>query len=118
MKSKLSILIIEDDKYTRLNLRELLAPFGHLEEAECTQTALQKLKDNFFDIVLTDIELKAGSGIELISTIVKKGSHCIVVSSFESEDVIEKSYTLGASHYLSKFKLREQLPVYINTFLQ
>lgn len=118
MKSKLSILIIEDDKYTRLNLRELLAPFGLLEEAECTQTALQKLKDNFFDIVLTDIELKAGSGIELISTIVKKGSHCIVVSSFESEDVIEKSYTLGASHYLSKFKLREQLPVYINKFLQ
>jgi DNA-binding NtrC family response regulator len=118
MKSKLTILIIEDDKYTRLNLRELLAPFALLEEAECIQTALQKLTDNFYDIVLTDIELKAGSGIDLISTIVKKGSHCIVVSSFENEDVIEKAYTLGASHYLSKFKLREQLPVYINKFLQ
>ena len=118
MKSKLSILIIEDDKYTRLNLRELLNPFAVLDEAECTETAQEKLAANFYDIVLTDIELRTGSGIDLISGIVKKGSHCMVVSSFENEEMIEKAYLLGASHYLSKFKLREQLPVYINKFLQ
>ncbi len=118
MKSKLSILIIEDDKYARLNLREILGPFGVLDEAIDTESAFAKLKDNFYDIVITDIELGAGSGVDIIPTIIKKGSHCIVVSSYEHEDVIEKAYTLGASHYLSKFKLRDQLPVYINKFLQ
>ena len=118
MKSNLSILIIEDDKYARLNLREILGPFGILDESADTETAFVKLKDNFYDIVITDIELGDGSGVDIIPTIIRKGSHCIVVSSYEHEDVIEKAYALGASHYLSKFKLRDQLPVYIHKFLQ
>lgn len=118
MKSKLSILIIEDDKYARLNLREILGQYGVLDEAPDSETAFSKLKDNFYDIVITDIELGNGSGVDIIPTIVRKGAHCIVVSSYEHEDIIEKAYTLGASHYLSKFKLRDQLPVYINKFLQ
>lgn len=118
MKSKLSILIIEDDKYARLNLREILSPFGVLDEAIDTESAFIKLKNNFYDIVITDIELGAGSGVDVIPTIIRKGSHCIVVSSYEHEDIIEKAYALGASHYLSKLKLRDQLPVYIHKFLQ
>ena len=118
MKSKLSILIIEDDKYARLNLREILNPFGLLDEAADLETARTKLQDNFYDIVITDIELGSGSGIDIIETIKQKGSYCMVVSSYEDEEVIEKAYSLGASHYLSKFKLREQLPVYINKFIQ
>lgn len=118
MKSHLSILIIEDDKYSRLNLREILQSYGILEEAADIATARQKLAERFYDIVLTDIELGQGSGVDLIQEIVRKGSHCIVVSSYEGEETIEKAYSLGAKHYLSKFKLKEQLPIYINKFLQ
>ena len=118
MKQSLSILIIEDDKYSRLHLREILGRFGIIEEADSCETALEKLKDRFYDIVITDIELGEGSGIDLISQIVRKGSHCIVVSGFEEDATIEKAYTLGARHYLSKFKIKDQLPVYIQKFLQ
>ncbi len=118
MKSKLSILIIEDDKYTRLNLRELLRPLAVLEEAENFHAAQEKLSQYTFDIVLTDIELGDHSGLEIIPYVCRKGTHCIVISSFEGDEVIEKAYTLGASHFLSKFRIREQLPIYINKFLQ
>lgn len=118
MKSHLSFLIIEDDKYARLNLREILHPFGVIEEAADVETASQKLSDRFYDIVITDIELGKGSGVDLIERIVRKGSHCIVVSSYENEETIEKAYLLGAKHYLSKFRLKEQLPVYVNKFIQ
>lgn len=117
MKASLSILIIEDDKYSRLNLREILQPFGVIEEAVNVPEAREKLKSYAYDIVITDIELGDGSGVEIIPEIVKRGSHCIVVSSYENEETIEKAYTLGARHYLSKFKLKEQLPVYIYKFL-
>lgn len=117
MKANLSFLIIEDDKYARLNLREILQPFGILDEAVDLQNAKSKLKERFYDIVFTDIELGNDSGVDLISQIVRSGSHCIVVSSFECEETIEKAYTLGAKHYLSKFKLKEQLPVYIQKFI-
>ena len=117
MKPRLSILIIEDDKYSRLNLREILQPFGAIEEAVSVPEAREKLKSYVYDIVITDIELGDGSGVEIIPEIVKRGSHCIVVSSYENEEVIENAYTLGARHYLSKFKLKDQLPVYIQKFL-
>lgn len=117
MKGKLSFLIIEDDKYARLNLREILMPFGPCTEAPDIETARKKLSEAFYDIVITDIELGEASGVDLIGNIVKLGSHCIVVSSYESEDTIEKAYTLGAKHYLSKFRLKDQLPVYIQKFI-
>lgn len=117
MKPTLSFLIIEDDKYARLNLREILQSYGVIEEAQDTESAREKLNKGHYDIVLTDIELGAGSGVDLISLIVKKGSHCIVVSSYEGDETIEKAYTLGASHYLSKFKLKDQLPIYITKFI-
>ncbi len=118
MKTTLSVLIIEDDKYSRLHLREILRPFGLVEEASTYKEAQEKLKDRFYDIVITDIELGEGSGIDLIPLVVRKGSHCIVVSGFEEDATIEKAYTLGARHYLSKFKIKDQLPVYIQKFLQ
>lgn len=117
MKPNLSFLIIEDDKYARLNLREILQPFGVTDEAIDVESARKKLSERFYDIVFTDIELGDNSGVDLIASIVKKGSHCIVVSSFESDDIIEKAYTLGAKHYLSKFKIKDQLPVYIQKFI-
>ena len=118
MKSNLGILIVEDDKYARLNLREILQPYGAVDEASDYETALGKLGQTLYDIVLTDIDLGGDSGIGLISTIVRKGSHCIVVSSDDSDEVVEKSYTLGARHFLSKYKLTDQLPVYIQKFIQ
>jgi DNA-binding NtrC family response regulator len=118
MKANLSLLIIEDDKYTRLNLREILLPYGVVDEAPDLKTAKLKLSQGMYDIVLTDIELGTESGTDIIRPAVAKGSHCIVVSSYENEEVIEKAYGLGATNYLSKFKLKEQLPVYINKFLQ
>lgn len=118
MKSNLGILIVEDDKYARLNLREILKPYGVIDEAIDVPSALDILAKQTFDIVITDIELGDGSGVEVIPKAVKKGIHCIVVSSYESDDVIEKAYTLGAKHYLAKFKLKEHLPIYINKIIQ
>jgi DNA-binding NtrC family response regulator len=97
---------------------EILRPFGAVEEATDLTTAEKKLKENQYDVVITDIELNQGrEGLILISEIVKKGSYCIVVSSYDCEETIKKAYESGARHFLSKYKLRDQLPVYIQKYL-
>ncbi len=114
----LRFLIIEDDKYFRLTLREILKEYGIIEEATSTSEAQAKLKDNIYDIVLTDIELGSDNGVDLIPLIKKHHEHCLVVSSYEGDDIIEKAYARGARHYLSKNQLKAQLPVYIQKVIQ
>ena len=114
----LRFLIIEDDKYFRLTLREILNEFGITEEATTSLEAQEKLQNNVYDVVLTDIELGSENGVDLIPLIRKKHEHCLVISSYESDDIIEKAYQRGAKHYLSKNDLKSQLPVYIQKVLQ
>lgn len=114
----LRFLIIEDDKYFRLTLREILADFGIIEEAKDLSEAQEKLKNNVYDVVLTDIELGTENGVDLIPLIRKNHEHCLVVSSYEADDIIEKAYERGARHFLSKNQLRTQLPVYIQKVMQ
>ncbi len=114
----LNILIIEDDKYTRLELKEILNPFGIIKEAKNIPEGFKILKEEHFDLVLTDIELEERSGIEIIPEIIRLGIQCIVVSSYEGQDVIEKAYELGVRHFLSKIKLRELLPIYVQKCVQ
>lgn len=86
----LRFLIIEDDKYFRITLREILKDFGLIEEATTTAEAQEKLRDNVYDVVLTDIELGSDNGVDLIPLIRKNHEHCLVVSSYESDEIIEK----------------------------
>jgi len=118
MKSKISILIIEDDKYLRFQIKETLKEFGPIQEAADFNEALNHLNSQYFDLVLTDLDLgKGSSGLDLISVIKQKNSECIVLSSDEDEKSIEKAYTSGANHYLNKTKIETNLPIYIKKYL-
>ncbi|MFA5583406.1 MAG: sigma-54 dependent transcriptional regulator [Bacteriovoracaceae bacterium] len=107
------ILIIEDDKYLRLHLLDILSRYGLLEEASSFKEAKALITQNHYDIVVTDIELGDGISLELLPLIRLKGSKCIVISSHQEEDFIERAYNLGAQHFLSKQQIRKDLPHYI-----
>ena len=108
------ILIIEDDKYLRLALLEILSQFGLLEEASSFYEAQNLLLKNHYDIVVSDIELGDGLSFELLPLIRRKGSQCLVLSSHQEVDFIEKAYEAGAQHFLAKNQMRLQLPHYMN----
>ncbi|WP_456395299.1 response regulator [Desulfurobacterium sp.] len=77
----LSILIVEDVLFTRLVIREsfkLISKelkdfcFEEIDEAESLRDALSILNEKHFDIVITDIHLGDGLGIEVASFVKKK----------------------------------------------
>ncbi|HLW56674.1 MAG TPA: sigma 54-interacting transcriptional regulator, partial [Bacteriovoracaceae bacterium] len=107
------ILIIEDDKYLRLHFLDILSQYGLLEEASSFKEAKTLITQNHYDIVITDIELGDGISLELLPLIRLKGAQCIVISSHQDEEFVEKAYNLGAQHFLSKQQIRVDLPRYI-----
>jgi DNA-binding NtrC family response regulator len=117
-KAKINILIIEDDPFIRLAIRDVINEFGPISEAATLNEARSKLKSETFQIAILDMHLGDESGIELISLLKSHKTHVIIMSSEDDEAIIEKAYLKGADHYLSKRQFTKSLKPAIERFLQ
>jgi CheY-like chemotaxis protein len=100
----LRILVVEDHADTLRVLAMLLDHFGHkISAADSTQRALQFLKSNDFDVVVSDIALPDGSGYEVVSQAKQKqGVKAVALSGFDREEDIRRGKEAGFDFHLSK----------------
>ena len=99
------ILIIEDDEEMRALLRDLLLEDGiEFDSAESGSEAIQKLAEEPFDLVITDIRMPGLTGLDILPGIKKlqPETRVIVITAFGSEEVRRKSFDRGAMAYLEK----------------
>jgi len=85
MKKK--ILIVEDEKNLCLLYREELTKAGYkVTAAADADTALDKLKKQAFDLIVTDIRMPGKNGIELITQIMalRKDIPIIINTAYQS----------------------------------
>lgn len=101
------VLLVEDDAGTRAWLASLLADCADVELAHASDTlsdALRWLEDHQPDIVLTDLGLPDGSGLDVIRATTRHYPHCeiLVLSIFGDEGNIIAAIDAGAGGYLLK----------------
>ena len=107
----MKILIIEDEIELRIVISNYLLKEGYLcELAENFQNAEAKLCVYEYDIILLDITLPDGNGLDLLKTIknhdLKAG--VIIISAKNSTDDKIKGLDIGADDYITKpFQLSE-----------
>ena len=81
------ILIVDDEKIIRESLSYILKKEGYdVEEAENGLVAYEMLLKNFFDLVVTDLEMPSMKGIELLEKIkqVNIQTSVIIITAFGS----------------------------------
>ena len=79
-EDQVSILVIENEKDIRLLLADILTSGGHrVASASDGVEAMQIFKEDYFDLVLTDLGMPAMSGWEVASTIKKMAPDVIIV---------------------------------------
>ncbi|MFC1819799.1 response regulator [Thermodesulfobacteriota bacterium] len=61
---KQKLLIVEDIRSVRILFAQILKKFGAVETATNGQEALEKVRDNFFDVIISDIGMPIMSGDE------------------------------------------------------
>ena len=67
---ELSILLVDDDSINRFSARTLLEQAGHeIVEAENGEVALEKIKCQFFDVILMDIHMPVMDGVSATQAI-------------------------------------------------
>ena len=106
-----TILLIEDDRELRQDLRDGLAAVGHLVvEAADGVDGLARFAAQRPDLVITDIVMRDKEGIEVLLTIRKEADPVPVIVISGRPEYLAMGRKLGAAHALVKpFRLPELL---------
>lgn len=107
-EKNIKILVIDDEINSTILLRKVLEKAGYETVAENnSQKALELIKNDYFDIIVSDLQMPEISGLELLK-IKPEHSLFIMITGFGSVDTAVESMKLGAFDYINKpFNLEE-----------
>jgi PAS domain S-box-containing protein len=99
----LRILLVEDNKDTLRSLTRILGQRGHeVRTASSLAEAITATAEHPCDLVLSDIELPDGTGLELMRNLAPGTIRGIAMSGYGSEDDIQQSLAAGYDEHLTK----------------
>jgi DNA-binding NtrC family response regulator len=100
-----SILVIDDVLAVRQSLQEILGAEGYeVETAPDGESGLQRVKDQPFDLVLTDLALPGLGGMDILKYLVRHQPECscIIITGYGTIQNSVAAMRLGAYDYLCK----------------
>ena len=107
MYKRQNILIVDDSKFNRDILKEILGEKYNYLEAENGNQAIQMIGENIgIDLMLLDINMPQMNGFEVLK--IMKRSQCIeetpviMISSEESVDTMREAYEMGITDYITR----------------
>ena len=104
LRQTMRILLVEDHEDTKRSLTNLLRRRGyHVQSAGDLQSAINLSAKEEFDVLISDLGLPDGSGIDLMRVLnSQRPVFGIALTGFGMEDDIRKSYEVGFKHHLVK----------------
>ena len=105
-----TVLIIDDDEVFRATIRDALLEEGYVvEEASGGKAGLACCQAVPPDVVLTDIVMAEGEGIEMIRTLSKIAPHLPIIAISGQGEYLRSAQKLGATQVLLKPFRRSRL---------
>ena len=102
-RQRMRILLVEDHEDTNRSLTNLLRRRGyHVQSAFTFQSALELGANEPFDVLISDLGLPDGNGIDLIQKLASRPLLAIALTGFGMEDDIRRSREVGFQHHLVK----------------
>lgn len=117
MESKARILVVDDDEFLRQAMTEILSPFYQVSTADSGKMAFEIIQAVPIDLVLSDVCMANGTGVELLEWIRERNSVTPTVvlvtgySQITPEEAVQKgahsviSKPFGSKHLLAAVKL-------------
>ena len=104
INNKEQILIIDDDEAVRDLLSQLLAENYSCTTAKSAEEALSLIQRETFDLVISDINMRGISGLEMITQIIKSAPDTVamMISGEQTIDSAIEAMRAGAFDYIKK----------------
>jgi DNA-binding NarL/FixJ family response regulator len=108
------VLVVDDHKILRRGLREVIEedfPDAEFAEAEDSQTALEKVYEAKWDLILLDVNIPGRSGMDVLAEIkhTQPETPVLVISAYPEEDFAIRALKLRAAGYLTKNCVADEL---------
>jgi len=111
MGQQFKILVVDDEKLTLKNLKYILTKEGYeVKAVDNGMSALNLLKNEEFDLVITDLKMNMVSGLDILEKCKEwyPDTEVIMITAYGSIDSAIQAMKLGAYHYITKpFRLDE-----------
>jgi len=111
-----NILVLDDEKSMREFLEIMLTNEGYSVSLAATEDeAVELVKENLYDLVISDLRLKEGNGISFLKKMkdISPSTYFIIITAYATLDTAIEAIKLGAYDYILKpFKidmLRKQI---------
>ncbi len=104
-KRQAAILVVDDEPIARTNLRHVLVKEGYaVEVAANGEEALDCLRRQEFDCIVTDLKMERMDGLQLLEAASKIApeTRFILVTGYATVDSAVQAIKTGAVHYLAK----------------
>jgi ATP-dependent Lon protease len=102
---KNSVLIVDDEKMTRMNLSHVLSKEGYVVETDSSGSdALERLAGRHFDLVITDLKMDKVDGLMLLDTIKKNSpsTEVIIITGYATVLTAVDAIKRGSFHFIAK----------------
>jgi two-component system sensor histidine kinase/response regulator len=121
METQGNILVIDDELGIRQGCRRALEPQGFaVATAANIQEGLRKIREADFDLVLLDVMLPDGRGIDLLDPIHEKDPEivCVIITGYATIELAVEAIKQGAYDFISKPFTSDLLLMTVNQGLE
>ena len=117
---KTSLLIVDDERNTRDALRRYFSKEFEITTAEDGLIAINLLKSNNYDLVLTDLKMPGAGGMSVLDATLGKtpAPNCIVLTAYGSIETAVSAVKAGAFDFVTKPVNLDKLQKVINRALE
>lgn len=101
----MKVLIVEDEKITRITLANLLTKEGYdVESVEDGTKGLDCVQKKRYQVVITDLRLPGATGMDILKTALENNPGCdvIVITAYATVQTAVSALKLGAYDYITK----------------
>ncbi len=121
--TKYTLILVEDDEDVREHLMQLIVNHESFELLNASGTVaegISALKRYKPDVLLTDLGLPDGTGIDIIKAITTLRLDCeaMVISGFQDEKIVFKALEAGAKSYILKHDKSQKITDAIISMMQ
>ena len=102
-KIKGNILVVDDEKSMREILEIFLKSEGYgVSIAENGEKAIEALKNDIFDLIITDMKMPKVGGLELLKNVkqITPDTVVVIITAFGTTDSAVEAMKLGAYDYI------------------